>query len=37
VEWEKAEIHITVADGGMAQSWLPIDDAFSILVQAVAS
>jgi osomolarity two-component system sensor histidine kinase TcsA len=35
VEWEKAEIHITVADGGMAQSWLPIDDAFSILVQAV--
>ncbi|KAL4725732.1 hypothetical protein ACLX1H_007884 [Fusarium chlamydosporum] len=35
VEWEKAELHITVADGGMTQSWLPIDDAFRILVQAV--
>jgi osomolarity two-component system sensor histidine kinase TcsA len=35
VEWEKTEIHVTVADGGMAQSWLPIDDAFRILVQAV--
>jgi osomolarity two-component system sensor histidine kinase TcsA len=34
-EWEKAELHITVADGGMIQSWLPIDDAFRILVQAV--
>ena len=35
VEWGKAEIHVTVADGGMVQSWLPIDDAFGILVQAV--
>ncbi|KAG4279585.1 hypothetical protein FPRO04_13589 [Fusarium proliferatum] len=35
LEWEKVELHITVADGGMTQSWLPIDDAFRILVQAV--
>ncbi|KAJ0127212.1 hypothetical protein HZ326_29682 [Fusarium oxysporum f. sp. albedinis] len=35
LEWEKAELHTTVADGGMTQSWLPIDDAFRILVQAV--
>ncbi|KAH6973244.1 putative histidine kinase TCS1p [Ilyonectria destructans] len=34
-EWEKAEFHITVNDGGMIESWLPIDDAFRILVQAV--
>jgi osomolarity two-component system sensor histidine kinase TcsA len=35
IEWEKAELHTTVADGGIIQSWLPIDDAFRILVQAV--
>ncbi|KAI3565875.1 hypothetical protein IWW34DRAFT_777336 [Fusarium oxysporum f. sp. albedinis] len=35
LEWEKAELHTTVADGGITQSWLPIDDAFRILVQAV--
>jgi osomolarity two-component system sensor histidine kinase TcsA len=34
-EWEKSELYITIADGGMIQSWLPIDDAFRILVQAV--
>lgn len=34
-EWEKAELHVTVADGEKLQSWLPIDDAFRILVQAV--
>lgn len=35
LEWEKAELHNTIADGGITQSWLPIDDAFRILVQAV--
>ncbi|KAJ4148653.1 hypothetical protein NW765_017008 [Fusarium oxysporum] len=35
LEWDKAELHTTVADGVMTQSWLPIDDAFRILVQAV--
>ncbi|KAM0341658.1 hypothetical protein ACHAPU_009904 [Fusarium lateritium] len=35
IEWEKAEVHITVDDGGIAQGWLPVDDAFRILVQAV--
>lgn len=35
LEWDKAELYVTVADGGMTQSWLPIDDAFRILVQAV--
>ncbi|PWI64158.1 hypothetical protein PCL_12078 [Purpureocillium lilacinum] len=34
-EWEKAERHITVADGGIRQSWLPIDEALRILVEAV--
>jgi len=34
-EWEKAEVHITVADGGIRQSWLPIDEASRILVEAV--
>jgi osomolarity two-component system sensor histidine kinase TcsA len=35
LEWEKAELHATIADGTITQSWLPIDDAFRILVQAV--
>ncbi|SPJ75473.1 related to histidine kinase tcsA protein [Fusarium torulosum] len=35
LEWEKDELHTTIADGGITQSWLPIDDAFRILVQAV--
>ncbi|KAH7205299.1 hypothetical protein BKA60DRAFT_579251 [Fusarium oxysporum] len=35
LEWDKAELHTTVADGVMTQSWVPIDDAFRILVQAV--
>ncbi|EGU73539.1 hypothetical protein HZS61_011444 [Fusarium oxysporum f. sp. conglutinans] len=35
LEWDKDELHTTVADGVMTQSWLPIDDAFRILVQAV--
>ncbi|RYP54580.1 hypothetical protein DL768_000640 [Monosporascus sp. mg162] len=34
-EWEKAEAQNTVTDGGLRQSWIPIDDAFRILVQAV--
>ncbi|RYO98071.1 hypothetical protein DL764_007201 [Monosporascus ibericus] len=34
-EWEKAEVQNTATDGGLRQSWLPIDDAFRILVQAV--
>ncbi|KAH7110448.1 PAS domain-containing protein [Dactylonectria macrodidyma] len=34
LEWDKAELYVTVADGGMTQSWLPIGDAFRI-VQAV--
>ncbi|RYO84059.1 hypothetical protein DL766_009504 [Monosporascus sp. MC13-8B] len=34
-EWEKAEIQNTVTDGGLCQSWIPVDDAFRILVQAV--
>jgi osomolarity two-component system, sensor histidine kinase TcsA len=35
IEWEKAELHTTTVDGEITQSWLPIDDAFRILVQAV--
>ncbi|KAF4995615.1 hypothetical protein FGRMN_5006 [Fusarium graminum] len=35
LEWEKAELHTIVDDRGIAQGWLPIEDAFSILVQAV--
>jgi osomolarity two-component system sensor histidine kinase TcsA len=35
LEWGKVERHTTFADGGMTQSWLPIDDAFRVLVQAV--
>ncbi|VUC23745.1 unnamed protein product [Clonostachys rosea] len=35
LQWEKAELHVAVPDGGMSQSWLPIDDAFRILVHAV--
>ncbi|KAF9777227.1 hypothetical protein IL306_004495 [Fusarium sp. DS 682] len=35
LEWDKAELHITLPDGGIAQSWLPIDDAFRILIQDV--
>lgn len=35
LEWEKAVRHTTIADGGITQSWLPTDDAFRILVQAV--
>ncbi|KAH7117298.1 hypothetical protein EDB81DRAFT_873207 [Dactylonectria macrodidyma] len=35
LEWDKAELHVAVADGGMTQSWLLIDDAFRILIQAV--
>ncbi|KAH7236606.1 hypothetical protein BKA59DRAFT_534304 [Fusarium tricinctum] len=35
LEWEKAELHATIADGTITQSWLPTDDAFRILVQAV--
>ncbi|KAH7142581.1 hypothetical protein B0J13DRAFT_596017 [Dactylonectria estremocensis] len=35
LEWDKAELHVTITDGEMTQSWLPIDDAFRILVQAV--
>ncbi|KAF4414904.1 hypothetical protein F53441_14688 [Fusarium austroafricanum] len=35
LEWDKAELHITLPDGGTAQSWLPIDDAFRILIQDV--
>ncbi|UNI23271.1 Histidine kinase [Purpureocillium takamizusanense] len=34
-EWEKAEVHITAADGGIRQSWLSIDEASRILVEAV--
>ncbi|KAK4077313.1 hypothetical protein Purlil1_12349 [Purpureocillium lilacinum] len=34
-EWGKAEVHFTVADGGIRQSWLPIDEASRILVEAV--
>ncbi|KID83199.1 ATPase-like, ATP-binding domain protein [Metarhizium guizhouense ARSEF 977] len=34
-EWQKAEININGTDGEILQSWLPIDDAFHILVQAV--
>ncbi|KAJ6442747.1 two-component system protein A [Purpureocillium lavendulum] len=34
-EWEKAEVYVTVADGGIRQSWLPIDEASRILVEAV--
>ncbi|KJZ69128.1 hypothetical protein HIM_11475 [Hirsutella minnesotensis 3608] len=34
-EWEKAELHTEVVDGEILQSWLPMDDAFRILVQAV--
>uniref|UniRef100_A0A8H7N599 Histidine kinase n=1 Tax=Bionectria ochroleuca TaxID=29856 RepID=A0A8H7N599_BIOOC len=35
LQWEKAELHVAVPDGGMSQSWLPIDDAFRILIHAV--
>ncbi|KAF5671683.1 Two-component system A [Fusarium heterosporum] len=35
LEWEKAELHTIVDDKGTAQGWLPTEDAFSILVQAV--
>ncbi|KAI5457650.1 hypothetical protein BGZ63DRAFT_427685 [Mariannaea sp. PMI_226] len=34
-EWEKAETYTTVADGDIIQSWLPINEAFRLLVQAV--
>ncbi|KAL3952788.1 hypothetical protein ACCO45_012731 [Purpureocillium lilacinum] len=34
-EWEKSEVHITITDGGIRQSWLPIDEASRILVEAV--
>ncbi|WZH50229.1 Two-component system protein A [Fusarium acuminatum] len=35
LEWDRAELHITHPGGGIAQSWLPIDDAFRILIQDV--
>jgi osomolarity two-component system sensor histidine kinase TcsA len=35
LEWDRAELHITHPGGGTAQSWLPIDDAFRILIQDV--
>ncbi|KAF9773026.1 hypothetical protein IL306_009219 [Fusarium sp. DS 682] len=35
IAWEKDEIHTTTVNGEITQSWLPIDDAFRILVQAV--
>ncbi|KAH7202738.1 hypothetical protein BKA60DRAFT_161377 [Fusarium oxysporum] len=35
LEWDKAELHITLPDGRIAQSWLPIDDTFRILIQDV--
>ncbi|KAF4338260.1 histidine kinase tcsA [Fusarium beomiforme] len=35
IEWEKAELHTTTVNGEITQSWLPIDDAFRILVHAV--
>ncbi|KAF5251705.1 hypothetical protein FANTH_3315 [Fusarium anthophilum] len=35
IQWEQAEPHTTTVNGEITQSWLPIDDAFRILVQAV--
>ncbi|KAF5639444.1 histidine kinase tcsA [Fusarium tjaetaba] len=35
IEWEQAGPHTTTVNGEITQSWLPIDDAFRILVQAV--
>ncbi|KAG7408999.1 Two-component system protein A [Fusarium oxysporum f. sp. rapae] len=35
IEWEQAELHTSTVNGEMTQSWLPTDDAFRILVQAV--
>ncbi|WKT52092.1 hypothetical protein QSH57_002606 [Fusarium oxysporum f. sp. vasinfectum] len=35
IEWEQDELHTTTLNGEITQSWLPIDDAFRILVQAV--
>jgi osomolarity two-component system, sensor histidine kinase TcsA len=35
LEWDKAELYITLPDGGIAQSLLPIEDVFRILIQDV--
>ena len=36
LEWEPAEVHTQLAEGGeVTQSWLPVDDGVRLLIQAV--